>query len=71
MVSEFIPGRSFHELLEAGALDYDTLLELFHIRGFCMFCVGTFHGDMHPGNVLLTGDKLCFIGEFEKLVNCW
>ncbi len=61
MVSEYIPGRSFDELLEAGALDYDKLLELFHIHGFCMFCVGTFHGDMHPGNVLLTGEKLCFI----------
>jgi ubiquinone biosynthesis protein len=61
MVSEFIPGRSFDELLEDGALGYDTLLELFHIHGFYMFCVGTFHGDMHPGNVLLTSDKLCFI----------
>jgi ubiquinone biosynthesis protein len=61
MVSEFIPGRSFDELLEAGQLSYDTLLELFHIHGFCMFCVGTFHGDMHPGNVLFTGGKLCFI----------
>jgi ubiquinone biosynthesis protein len=61
MVSEFIPGRSFDELLETGALGYDRLLELFHIHGFYMFCVGTFHGDMHPGNVLLMGDKLCFI----------
>ena len=61
MVSEFIPGRSFDELLETGELSYDRLLELFHIHGFYMFCVGTFHGDMHPGNVLLTGDKLCFI----------
>lgn len=61
MVSEFIPGRSFDELLEAGALDYEQLLELFHIHGFYMFCVGTFHGDMHPGNVLLTEGKLCFI----------
>ncbi|MGD0209210.1 MAG: AarF/ABC1/UbiB kinase family protein [Verrucomicrobiota bacterium] len=61
MVSEFISGRSFDELLETGELGYDRLLELFHIHGFYMFCVGTFHGDMHPGNVLLTGDKLCFI----------
>jgi ubiquinone biosynthesis protein len=61
MVSEFIPGRSFDELLEAGELGYDRLLELFHIHGFYMFCVGTFHGDMHPGNVLLAGEKLCFI----------
>ena len=61
MVSEFIPGCSFDELLETGELGYDRLLELFHIHGFYMFCVGTFHGDMHPGNVLLAGEKLCFI----------
>jgi len=61
MVSEYIPGRSFDELLEAGDLRYDTLLELFHLHGFFMFCIGTFHGDMHPGNVLLTDDKFCFI----------
>lgn len=61
MVSEFIPGYSFDELLVAGELGYERLLELFHIHGFYMFCVGTFHGDMHPGNVLLTCDKLCFI----------
>jgi ubiquinone biosynthesis protein len=61
MVSGFIHGRSFDELLETGELGYDRLLELFHIHGFYMFCVGTFHGDMHPGNVILTGDRLCFI----------
>lgn len=61
MVSEFIAGQSFDELLEAGALNYEQLLELFHIHGFFMFCVGTFHGDLHPGNVLLAGDQLCFI----------
>lgn len=61
MVSEFIPGKTFDELLEEGRLDYETLLELFHIHGFCMFCAGTFHGDMHPGNVLLAEGKLCFI----------
>jgi ubiquinone biosynthesis protein len=61
MVSEFIPGPSFDELLAAGELRYDLLLELFRLHGFCMFCVGTFHGDLHPGNVLLAGDRLCFI----------
>lgn len=61
MVSEFIPGKTFDELLEEGELDYEMLLELFHIHGFCMFCAGTFHGDMHPGNVLLADGRLCFI----------
>ena len=61
MVSEYIPGRTFDELLETSVLSYEQLLELFHIHGFYMFCVGTFHGDMHPGNVLLADGKLCFI----------
>jgi len=61
MVSDFVPGKTFDELLEAGALDYADLLELFRIHGYYMFCVGTFHGDMHPGNVLLSQGKLCFI----------
>lgn len=61
MVSEFITGRSFDELLENKALSYDRLLELFQIHGFYMFCVGTFHGDLHPGNVLLNGPSFCFI----------
>jgi ubiquinone biosynthesis protein len=61
MVSELIPGSTFDELLEAGTLDYSSLLDLFHVHGFYMFCVGTFHGDLHPGNVLLADGKLCFI----------
>ena len=61
MVSEYVPGRSFDELLAAGELQYSDLLELFRIHGFYMFCVGTFHGDMHPGNVLLHEGKLWFI----------
>ena len=61
MVSEWIPGPSFDELLEAGQLSYQQVLDLFRIHGFHMFCIGTFHGDMHPGNVLLCDGKLCFI----------
>ena len=24
-------------------------------------CVGTFHGDLHPGNVILADGKICFV----------
>ncbi|MGZ4963211.1 MAG: ABC1 kinase family protein [Limisphaerales bacterium] len=61
MVSEFIAGRSFDELLERGELSYELLLELFRVHGFYIFCKGTFHGDLHPGNVLLSDGKLCLI----------
>jgi ubiquinone biosynthesis protein len=61
LVTEFIDGRTLDELLERGTLDYETLLELFRIHGFYMFAVGTFHGDIHPGNVILKGGRLYFV----------
>jgi len=63
MVSDFILGPSLDELLDEGKLNYDTLLELFKIHGYYMFCAGTFHGDLHPGNVLVdeSQEKFYFI----------
>ena len=59
MVAEHVSGETFDELLEAGRLPYERLIELFRIHGYYMFCLGVFHGDLHPGNVILAGDKLC------------
>jgi ubiquinone biosynthesis protein len=56
MVSEFIAGETFDELLEKGRLPYEELLDLFHVHGFFVFCVGTFHGDIHPGNIIRMPD---------------
>jgi len=61
LVTEFIEAPSLDELLEQNRLDYATLLELFRIHGFYMFVVGTFHGDLHPGNVLMAEDGFYFI----------
>ena len=61
MVSAFIPGPTFDELLSEGKLQYSQLLDLFRIQGYYMFCEGVFHGDLHPGNIILSGDQLCFI----------
>ena len=53
MVSDFISGPSLDELIDEGKLEYETLLELFKVHGYYMFCKGVFHGDLHPGNVLV------------------
>jgi len=66
MVSEFIEGPTFDELLSEGKLDYDQLLDLFRIQGYYMFCRGVFHGDLHPGNVILSNGQFVFIDTF-----CW
>ncbi|MBN1984171.1 MAG: AarF/ABC1/UbiB kinase family protein [Chitinivibrionales bacterium] len=62
MVTEFVAGETFDELLTKGKLSYDELLDLFHIHGFFVFCIGTFHGDIHPGNIIRMPDgKFAFI----------
>lgn len=62
MVSEFVEGKTFDELLTERKLSYNTLLDLFHLHGFFVFCIGTFHGDIHPGNIILTPEeKIAFI----------
>lgn len=61
LVADFVEGKTFDELLERGELSYQQLLELFHIHGFYMFVIGTFHGDIHPGNIILNDRKICFV----------
>lgn len=61
MLSEFIPGNTFDELLTENKLPYQKLLDLFYVHGFYLFRVGTFHGDIHPGNIMLYNDKMYFI----------
>jgi ubiquinone biosynthesis protein len=61
LVTDFIPGLTLDELLAQKSLPYERLLDLFHVHGFYMFIAGTFHGDIHPGNVIVSGDKLVFV----------
>lgn len=61
LVTEFAEGATLDELLSRGELDYASLLELFHIHGFFMFSLGVFHGDLHPGNLVLREGGFCFL----------
>jgi ubiquinone biosynthesis protein len=62
LVAQLIPGKTFDELLDEGALSYEKLLELFGIHGFYLFGRGVFHGDIHPGNIIVDPDgNLSFV----------
>ncbi|MGL4946613.1 MAG: AarF/ABC1/UbiB kinase family protein, partial [Cetobacterium sp.] len=52
-VSKFIEGESFNLLLKENRLKYSDLLRLFKYHTFFMFKLGVFHGDLHPGNIIL------------------
>ena len=53
LVSEYIKGISLEEGIERKSLEWETLLELFRIHGAYLFGIGTFHGDLHPGNCII------------------
>lgn len=61
LVTEYIEGKTFDELLDEGRLPYQELLKLFSIHGFFIFGPGIFHGDIHPGNIILKDGKLYFV----------
>ena len=62
LVSEFIEGESLEDGIEEKSLSWDTLLQLFRIHGAYLFGIGTFHGDLHPGNCIIdTEGRFVFI----------
>ena len=61
LVSEFIDGPTADELLTNKKMKFDDILEIFHIHGFYIFIIGTFHGDLHPGNLIVKGKDFYFI----------
>jgi len=61
MVSEYIEGRTLDQLLDEGALDYALLLRLFRIQGTFLFKLSAYHGDIHPGNIMLSGGALYYV----------
>jgi len=64
LVSDLIDGPTMEERLTNNKASWEDLLDLFRIQGAYLFGVGTFHGDLHPGNVILQDD-----GSFHFLDN--
>lgn len=61
LVSQFIDGPTVDQLLENKQMSFDDILEIFHIHGFYIFLIGTFHGDLHPGNLIVKDKDFYFI----------
>ena len=53
LVMEEIVHPTLEQHLEEGTLSWPDMLELFRIHGAFMFGIGTFHGDLHPGNAMM------------------
>ena len=60
LVMEEIVHPTLEQHLEKGTLSWPDMLELFRIHGAFMFGIGTFHGDLHPGNAMMD-DKGNFV----------
>ncbi len=56
LVAEHVAGETVDERLGAETLAYDDLLALFDLHGMFLFGAGVFHGDLHPGNVIVAAD---------------
>lgn len=61
LVSEYLDGPTVDEILPQGILTNADILEIFRLHGFYMYHSGTFHGDLHPGNMIYKDNKFYFI----------
>ena len=57
LVMEEVKHPTLESHLNSKTMEWDDLLQLFRIHGAYMFGMGVFHGDLHPGNAMMTDDK--------------
>lgn len=61
LVSQYLDGKTVDEMLDAKTFSYDQLLEFFRIQGLFTYLEGIFHGDIHPGNIILKDGVFYFV----------
>jgi len=61
LVMEYIEGKTMDELLDEKKLLYKELLEFFRIQGLFTYLGGVFHGDIHPGNIIISNNIFYFV----------
>ena len=57
LVVEEITAPTLESHLNSETMEWNDLLQLFRIHGAFMFGMGVFHGDLHPGNAMMTENK--------------
>jgi len=57
LVVEYIAAPTLEKHLNRHSFEWDDMLQLFRIHGAYMFGIGVFHGDLHPGNVMMDEDN--------------
>lgn len=57
LVVEYITAPTLEKHLNRHSFEWDDMLQLFRIHGAYMFGIGVFHGDLHPGNVMMDEDN--------------
>lgn len=56
VVTEFVYGSYFYELLQYNRLSYKDVLDLIRTQLFFMLNIGVFHNNLHSGNLILSDD---------------
>lgn len=56
LVSKYTYGRYFYQMLENRRLSYKDVLEVMRIQLFFILKIGTFHNNLHLGNIILGSD---------------
>ena len=69
LVMEEITHPTLEDHLEAGTLTWPDMLQLFRIHGAFMFGLGTFHGDLHPGNAMMDDEGNFFFIDTGAICN--
>ena len=67
LVSKYTYGTYFYQMLENRRLSYKYVLEVIRIQLFFILKIGTFHSNLHLGNIILGSDGFIYFQDCNVL----
>ena len=67
LVSKYTYGTYFYQMLENRRLSYKDVLEVIRIQLFFILKIGTFHSNLHLGNIILGSDGFIYFQDCNVL----